>query len=111
MSTTRCSMLVLFALVSFAWAAPPMAKKQPVTDTYHGTIVTDDYRWLEDGASKDVKDWSAAQNTHARAYLDKLPGVKSLREQLTKILTAKTITHYNLNWRGGQLFAMERQPP
>src|SRR5262245_55569901 len=90
MSVTRCSALVLLALAGFVLAAPPATKKMPATDIYHGVTVTDDYRWLEDGTSKEVKEWSATQNTHARAYLDKLPGVKSLREQITKILTAKT---------------------
>jgi prolyl oligopeptidase len=104
-------MLILLVLTGFTLAAPPATRKQPATDTYHGVAVTDDYRWLEDGASKDVKEWSAAQNTHARAYLDKLPGVKSLREQITKILTAKTTTHSDLRWRGGQLFALKKLPP
>ncbi|HJZ55668.1 MAG TPA: prolyl oligopeptidase family serine peptidase [Gemmataceae bacterium] len=92
-------------------AAPPPAPKKPVTDTYHGVAVTDDYRWLEDWNSKDVQDWSNAQNAHARSILDKLPGVPVLRERLTKIIGAKTTSHGGLAVRGPRVFALRRQPP
>ena len=98
-------------LAGNALAGPPPTKKEPVTDTYHGVAVADDYRWLEDWNNKDVKAWSEAQNAYARGVLDKLPGAETLRKQLTKILTAKTTSHGNFYYRGGQLFAMRRQPP
>src|SRR5262249_54877630 len=103
---------LLFALpAGFLLAAPPETPKRPVTDTYHGVAVTDDYRWLEDGKSKDVQAWSDAQNARARAYLDKLPGVEALRKRLPAILTAKLTGHSALTWRGGLLFALRTQPP
>jgi prolyl oligopeptidase len=37
----------------------PATPKRPVTDTYHGVKVTDDYRWLEKDADPEVKAWSA----------------------------------------------------
>jgi len=97
-------------LAAFAAAAPPTPKR-PATDTYHGTAVTDDYRWLEDWNSKEVRDWSEAQNAAARAVLDKLPGVPALRERLTKIMAAETTSHHQLAPRPGRLFALRRQPP
>src|SRR5947209_3713586 len=108
--------LFLFSLMTFVLtgalnAAPPVTKKVPVTDTYHGEKVIDDYRWLEDGKNKDVQEWSEAQNAAARGILDKLPGVEALRERVTKILSAKTTSHGALMLRGGQLFAIRRQPP
>jgi prolyl oligopeptidase len=107
--TTLPTLLVLSA--GLALAGPPATKKRPVKDVYHGVTVTDDYRWLEDGASKEVRAWSEAQNAHARAYLDKLPGVPRLRAEIKKILLAKTVSHSSLTLRGGQLFALKRQPP
>ena len=48
----------------------PEAPKKPVTDTYHGIQVTDDYRWLEDDRDPAVKAWSLDQLKVTRAYLD-----------------------------------------
>jgi prolyl oligopeptidase len=103
--------LFLLLLTGLVLAAPPETPKRPVTDTYHGVAITDDYRWLEDGKSKDVQAWIDAQNTLARAYLDKLPGVEALRKRLTTIMTAKRTGHSALTFRGGQLFGMRSQPP
>ena len=61
----------------------PPTPRRPVTDTYHGTVVTDDYRWLEDWSSPEVQAWSETQNLRARATLDGLPGVAVLRDRLT----------------------------
>src|SRR5262245_11605522 len=68
--------LVVVLLAACVTAAPQTAEtpKKPVTDTYHGTAVVDDYQWLEDWNSKDVRNWSEAQNSRARSVLDKLPG-------------------------------------
>ena len=35
--------------------APPVTRVEAVTDTYHGTTVTDPYRWLEDWEAQEVK--------------------------------------------------------
>jgi prolyl oligopeptidase len=102
--------LATVLLAAYAVAAPPTPKK-PVTDTYHGTAVIDDYRWLEDWNSQDVREWSEAQNASARSVLDKLPGVPVLRERLTKIMAAKTTSHAQLAPRPDRLFALRRQPP
>ena len=44
----------------------PVADKRPVTDSYHGIKVVDDYRWLEDWDDPAVKQWSATQNSRTR---------------------------------------------
>ncbi len=106
----RCSLLLALcpALLS---AGPPPTRKAPVKDAYHGTVVTDDYRWLEDPANKEVKAWSDVQNAQARAALDHLPGVAKIRAQVRKILSAKTVRFGDLVFTGGKLFALKRQPP
>ncbi|HKB05143.1 MAG TPA: prolyl oligopeptidase family serine peptidase [Gemmataceae bacterium] len=106
----RCAIVV--ALVpAVLLAAPPETPKQPVTDTYHGVEVFDPYRWLEDGSDKAVQAWSDAQNAHARAYLDKLPGREPIRQKVKAILAFQSTTHGALQYRPGKLFAMKRQPP
>ena len=90
--------------------APPTARKR-VVDVYHGVEVRDDYRWLEDWNDPKVQDWSAAQNVHARAYLDKLPHVDAIRARLTELETQSGSQYRSLVRRGGRLFALKQQPP
>src|ERR1700680_4194565 len=44
----------------------PATPKRPVSDTYHGVTVVDDYRWLEDDANAGVKGWASEQNGGTR---------------------------------------------
>jgi prolyl oligopeptidase len=113
--TLRCLCLVLALLPLFALAAPPekppATRKQPVQDTYWGTVVTDDYRWLENASDKEVKAWSNAQNAFARAYLSRLAAIDPLRKRLKEILTARTTSHTHVVKAGGVVFALKHQPP
>ena len=90
---------------------PPATSKVPVVDTYHGVKVSDDYRWLENWADPAVKAWSEAQNACTRGYLDQLPGREALRERFTALMGGATPSFYDLEFAGGTLFAMKRQPP
>jgi len=83
----------------------PTTAKRPVTDDYHGVTVSEDYRWLENWDDPAVKQWSAAQNERARAYLDSLPARPAIEQQL-KGMMAATSAYYEVQYRGGALFAM-----
>jgi len=93
------------------FSAPPPTKKKQVADIYHGVSVSDDYRWLEDWNNKEVQAWSNAQNSYARSILDKLPGIETIRDKVTKILSAKTTSHSAITYCAGQYYAMRKQPP
>jgi len=45
----------------------------PVTDDYHGTPITDPYRWLEDASGAEVQSWTEAQEAVTHGFLDGLP--------------------------------------
>ena len=70
--------LVAFRLESRIRRLVSKVDGQCVQATYHGTTVTDDYRWLENWADPAVKTWSQAQNAHARAVLDDTDEVEAL---------------------------------
>jgi prolyl oligopeptidase len=49
--------------------APPVTDKDPVVDTYFGTKITDDYRWLEDAKSAETRDFLDQQIAYTDRYL------------------------------------------
>ncbi len=112
-------MLVIGAgvmLIAMAFAADdlppiPATPKKPVVDEHLGQKIVDDYRWLENGADKDVREWSAAQNARTRAYFDKLPARAELIDKLKKLYSTNSTRFSSLRSAGGVLFAIETQPP
>jgi prolyl oligopeptidase len=91
--------------------APPTTPKKPVSDTYFGKQVTDDYRWLEDGKDPAVKAWSDAENKWARKFLDAVPQRAALAARVKQLLSAQSPDWFDLAWRGKRLFAMKDEPP
>src|SRR5438128_10232943 len=102
---------LLPALVLAAGAALPETPRRPVTDDYHGTKVTDDYRWLENGSDPEVQRWSDAQNAYARTRLDGLPSRAAITRRVTALLSWESPAYFALEERGGVLFALQQQPP
>jgi prolyl oligopeptidase len=99
------------AAQTFTVAPAPPTPKRPVTDTYHGVKVTEDYRWLEDWNSPEVKQWNAAENARTREYLDQLASRPALKQRLMQLASAGSGRYFELNYSGGTLFAMKEQPP
>ncbi len=52
---------------------PPPTPKVPVVNDYHGTKITDNYRWLEDASDPEVQAWTAAQEEYTHTLLQDLP--------------------------------------
>jgi len=82
-----------------------------VVDSYAGTQVTDDYRWLEDPKDPAVQAWSDAQNAFARSHLDAIPSRAALRARLGDLIGEPSPRYFGLGYRGGKLFALELLPP
>src|SRR5262245_40447969 len=95
-----------------AWKIPEGgAAKRPVINEYHGTTVTDDYQWLEDKESPEVKEWVAAHNKRSRAYFDASPEREAIHKRFTELITAASGNRFGLSSRGGKIFALKFQPP
>ena len=95
--------------LSSAQVQLPSTPKKPVIDTYHGVAVTDDYRWLENVDDPAVKQWAAAENRYARAFLDAIPERQHLLNELTAWDSQRGATYSDFISRG-MVFAMKMDP-
>ncbi|MGI8667370.1 MAG: prolyl oligopeptidase family serine peptidase [Jatrophihabitans sp.] len=73
-------------------------------DDFHGTEVTDPYRWLEDQNSAEVSDWVRQQARLAADYLDTLPGRAALTGRLAELSSLPTSSAPHAH--GGQWFRL-----
>lgn len=63
----------------------PASPKVDQVDNYHGTLVADPYRWLEDPHSDQTQVWIEAQNQVTFSYLNDIEIGQALRERLTQL--------------------------
>ncbi|WP_026733028.1 prolyl oligopeptidase family serine peptidase [Fischerella sp. PCC 9605] len=63
----------------------PPSRKSDRVDNYHGTLVADPYRWLEDLDSEETKAWVEAQNKVTFGYLEEIPVREKIKQRLTKL--------------------------
>jgi len=70
----------------------PLAPQKPVVDEVQGHKITDDYRWLEDAASPETKQWVSDEMAYTRGVLDPLPGTDRLHKRLTDLMSIGTIS-------------------
>ncbi|NNE09045.1 MAG: hypothetical protein HKN20_10845, partial [Gemmatimonadetes bacterium] len=84
----------------------PETRKGDVVEDYHGTMIADPYRWLEDLDSKETSDWVDAQNAVTHEYLDRIPFRDAIKERLRERLD---YTRYNTPMtRGDRYFYYEK---
>lgn len=63
----------------------PETRKTNQMDNYHGTMVADPYRWLEDDNSVETAAWVEAQNRVTFEWLGRIPVREKIRERLTTL--------------------------
>lgn len=70
---------------TMALVYPETRKDLSVVEDYHGTKISDPYRWLEDDNSEETKDWVLRQNKTTASFLDKIPFRDKIKDRLTKL--------------------------
>ncbi len=63
----------------------PTISRSNQVDKYHGTIVADPYRVLEDPDTEETKTWIEAQNQVTFTYLNEIPAREDIKQRLTKL--------------------------
>lgn len=58
---------------------------QPVIENYHGTLVEDTYRWLENSNDGEVKKWVNRQNEETGAFLKTSKERSTIKEKLISL--------------------------
>ena len=107
---------LFLALAAFAGTAvaadkgAPPTEIAPVSDGYHGVVVADPYRWLEDAADPKVAAWTAAENSRTRAYLDGLPARAAIRAKLDALTGSDGPRHVDFTPAGDKIFALRFDP-
>lgn len=72
----------------------PVTKTVSQTDDFHGTTVTDSYRWLEDDVrtSKDVAAWVESQNQLTFSFLSSIPERERIQKRITELWNYEKIS-------------------
>jgi len=106
----------LVALASFALSAsvaasggPPAAPVRPVADTYFGTTVVDNYRYMENLKDPEVQAWMKAQASYTRSVLDRIPRRAALAARIQSLL-GKDLSRGKFRIRGQRLFYLLLEP-
>jgi prolyl oligopeptidase len=118
MKFTKILLLAWISLVGSQWVLAespklepaPETKKQPVKDSYYGTTVVDDYRWLEDLKSPEVKTWAEQQTQRAEKFLAALPGRAAIADEVRKLISAQPISYGDVELVAGKIFALKFDP-
>jgi prolyl oligopeptidase len=63
----------------------PAARRGHVVDTYHGQMVGDPYRWLEDPDSPETRTWVDGQVALTTDWLNEIPRRKPIRERVEEL--------------------------
>jgi prolyl oligopeptidase len=83
----------------------PKTRKVDQVDDYHGTKVSDPFRWLEDDNAADTKAWVEAQNKVTFAYLEQIPQREAIKSRLTRLWNYE---RYGLPFREGGRYFISR---
>ena len=86
----------------------PAARRDDLVENLHGHRVPDPYRWLEDAASAETREWLRAQDALWAGAEAGLPGRPRLAARLRELMAAGYIS--SPVWRGPRQFFMRRRP-
>jgi prolyl oligopeptidase len=85
----------------------PVARVEPVTDTYFGEAIVDRYRWMENDKDAEWLPFLKQQNAHARAMLDTLPRRETLLKRIQQ-LSGDIASPAQVQKNGGKVFYQQR---
>jgi prolyl oligopeptidase len=85
----------------------PIARVEPVKDTYFGETLTDPYRWMENDKDAEWLPFLKGQNDHTRGVLGRIPGRDALLRRIQQ-LSGDTVATREVQRAGAKLFFEQR---
>ncbi|MCJ7934952.1 MAG: prolyl oligopeptidase family serine peptidase [Chryseobacterium sp.] len=95
---------LFFSSITFAQYSYPKTPEKPVTNDYFGTKITDNYQWLEDLKSPDVKTWFKAQSDYSHRVIDNIPHRDDLYKRMKEVQEMVGDTYSSVLQRGNLYF-------
>jgi prolyl oligopeptidase len=86
----------------------PPAERQDVADRLHGQLIRDPYRWLEDPACPETRNWLAAQQELWARHAAAFPGRDRLRDRVAELSAVGAVTAPR--WHGDRQFFLRQAP-
>jgi prolyl oligopeptidase len=87
---------------------PPVARVDPVRDTYFGVTVDDPYRWMEQ-PSAEFEAWLDGQGAYARTVLDAVPDRSALYDRI-RALRGDGVSRHGFAFAGDRVFRLRDDP-
>lgn len=87
---------------------PPVARIEPITDTFFDTTLVDPYRWLEASHSEESLAWTHGQGEFSRTYLEALPDRADVLAAIEEHSQARILV-YGFRLAGERLFYLRRE--
>ncbi|HYR51286.1 MAG TPA: prolyl oligopeptidase family serine peptidase [Candidatus Dormibacteraeota bacterium] len=113
-SPCRSLFLAALSLVLVAQAAParvlPPTPRRPVTDTYFGTRIVDNYRWIEKVDRPEVKRWLKAQADYSNEVIARIPGRDSLLNDFVRLDAMRPANIASVQRKNGRYFYRKTLP-
>lgn len=98
----RTLIIISFLLLGpFLWAQAPVkpekALPKVVTNEYHGVILEDPYRYMEDLENSEVLNWMRSNTAYAESVLNSIPGKEKMLEKIKELDSRKESTISNVS--------------
>lgn len=85
----------------------PKTPEKPATDDFFGTKITDNYQWLEDLKSPEVKTWFKAESDYSHSIIDKIPNRDLLYKRMKQVQEMGGDSYSYARQRGNLYFYMK----
>ncbi len=102
--------VIILAQPALAQYNYPTTKTIEVTDTYHGTTITDSYRWLEDVKNPEVLNWFKTQAEYTNTEMAKISNQDKLIQEFQQLDAMRSVSYSSISKVGGNYFYKKRLP-